>query len=447
MDEGPAGAVLQHLRRQAAAGALAQLTDGQLLERFLATGEEAAFAALLYRHGPMVWRTGQRILRHRQNAEDVFQATFLLLARKAASIRKRPSVACWLHGVCYRLAHRLRAELARKSPVLDEPADRSSPDPAGQASMREAEAALDDELARMGEKYRLPLVLCYLEGKTRDEAALHLGWSLSTLKRRLERGRDTLAARLKRRGLSLGVVLVSAALGENGAAAAVLPTLLSTTCKAMTLSAAGQAPTGMLSARAVSLAEGMVDTMRMTRLKIAATLVLAVGILSGAGLWAAHQRTGGAPPVARPAAKPEVKEGQAALIKRGEYLVNEVARCGECHTPRDDRGRLDTSRHLQGAKTWFRPLVKPRGEWEDHAPNITASGKAGKWSEAKMIKFLSTGPKTEAPMPSYRLTAEDARAMTAYLRSLTARAGKKGERPERKRPKREKRRRERDDDD
>jgi hypothetical protein len=90
--------------------------------------------------------------------------------------------------------------------------------------------------------------------------------------------------------------------------------------------------------------------------------------------------------------------------------------------------------------------VKPRGEWEDHAPNITASGKAGKWSEDKMIKFLSTGPKTEAPMPSYRLTVEDARAMTAYLRSLTGKAGKKEERPERKKPEREKRRREKDDD-
>lgn len=451
MDEGPAGAVLEHLRRQAAAEAMGHLADGQLMERFLATGEEAAFAALLYRHGPMVWRTCQRILRHRHNAEDVFQATFLTLARRAAAIRKRASVACWLHGVCYRLAHRLQAELARKPPVTAGEADSSTPDPTNQACMNEVQAALDDELARMSEKYRLPLVLCYLEGKTRDEGALHLGWSLSTLKRRLERGRQMLAARLKRRGLSLGVVLVSATLLENAAAVAVPPTLLSSTCKITTLSATGQALTGVVSARVAALSEGMVHAMRMTRLKLTAAVVLTVGILSGAGLWAANQRPGKAPPAAQAAPPPakaparaDAKEDLAALRQRGDYLVNQVARCGDCHTPRDERGRLDTSRHLQGAPTWFRPRVKPKGEWEDHAPNITASGKAGKWTEAKMIKFLSTGPETDAPMPSYRLTVEDARAVTVYLRSLKGKAGKKER--ERKRPERERRRREKDDD-
>jgi RNA polymerase sigma factor (sigma-70 family) len=431
---------------------MGQLADGPLLERFLATGEEAAFAALLYRHGPMVWRVCQRILRHRHNAEDVFQATFLILARKAASIRKRPSVACWLHGVCYRLAHRLLAALARERSVPTNLAGAPPPDPASQASTHEVQATLDDELTRMSEKYRLPLVLCYLEGKTRDEAALALGWSLSTLKRRLERGRRTLAARLRRRGLSLGVVLVGAALLQDAVAAAVPPTLTSSTCKAAGLSAAGQTLAEVISARAITLAEGMVRTMRMTRLKLTAAVVLTVGVLAGsASLWAAQKRSDSAPPPApetkRPTkldARPDVGGDLAALRKRGEYLVNHVARCGDCHTPRDARGRLDTTRHLQGADIWFRPRVKPRGKWEDDAPNITASGKAGKWTEAKMIKYLSTGPKTEAPMPSYTLAVEDARAVTAYLRSLT---GKKGESPERKRPERKKKREKEDDDD
>jgi mono/diheme cytochrome c family protein len=110
-----------------------------------------------------------------------------------------------------------------------------------------------------------------------------------------------------------------------------------------------------------------------------------------------------------------------ALVKRGDYLVNKVAHCGECHTPRNNRGQLDYSRHLQGAPMWFRPKIKV-GEFEDRAPNITAGGKAGKWSAAKMTKFLSSGgedgEKPDPPMPAYKLSVEDARAVTAYLRSL-----------------------------
>jgi mono/diheme cytochrome c family protein len=110
------------------------------------------------------------------------------------------------------------------------------------------------------------------------------------------------------------------------------------------------------------------------------------------------------------------------LVQRGAYLVNEVARCGDCHTPRDNRGRLDFTRHLQGASMWFTPKVKPK-EWENRAPDITARGKAGKWNEARMIKFLSTGQESDPPMPRYKLSVADAKAVTAYLRSLP---GKKG---------------------
>lgn len=119
-------------------------------------------------------------------------------------------------------------------------------------------------------------------------------------------------------------------------------------------------------------------------------------------------------------AQPKPRAAAPALVKRGEYLVNEVARCGDCHTPRDPQGKLDFTRHLQGAPMWFKPTRA--GEWEDKAPDITMSGKAGKWTEDKMVKFLSTGEKSDPPMPAYKLTVEDARAVTAYLRSL---AGKK----------------------
>jgi mono/diheme cytochrome c family protein len=140
----------------------------------------------------------------------------------------------------------------------------------------------------------------------------------------------------------------------------------------------------------------------------------AVGLLVAFGAVGVWRGAAGAPPRAK----------AQALIKRGEYLVNVVARCGDCHTPRTARGKPDARRHLQGGKLWFRPR-KRVGEWEDEAPDLTARGKAGRWSEKKMIRFLSTGKKSDAPMPAYRLTVEDARAVTAYLRSLPGKPGKK----------------------
>jgi mono/diheme cytochrome c family protein len=121
-----------------------------------------------------------------------------------------------------------------------------------------------------------------------------------------------------------------------------------------------------------------------------------------------------------------------AQIKRGDYLVNVAARCGDCHTPRNNKGELDMARHLQGAEIWFTPKVKPK-EWEDKAPDITMSGVAGKWKEEELIKLLTTGINTEnekadEPMPAYKFTPDDAKAITAYLRSLKG----SGKQPEKK---------------
>jgi len=106
-----------------------------------------------------------------------------------------------------------------------------------------------------------------------------------------------------------------------------------------------------------------------------------------------------------------------AQIKRGAYLVNNVARCGDCHTPRNEKGELDETKHLEGAPTWFTSNIKFK-KWDKKAPDITASGKATSWSEEKLVTFLSTGQKANMPMPQYNLTVEDAKAVTAYLRSL-----------------------------
>jgi RNA polymerase sigma factor (sigma-70 family) len=442
MDAGPISAVLQHVRRLAAVEAASQQSDAQILDRFLANHEEAAFAVLLQRHGPMVWRVCQRVLRHRQNAEDVFQATFLTLARKAAAIRKHASVACWLHGVAYRLSRRLQAQQARNLLGAANSTSPISKDPGEQASGQELQAVLDEELDRLAEAYRLPLVLCYLEDRTRDEAAEHLGWSLSTLKRRLQRGRKLLAARLMRRGVTLGVVLFSADLVKNTISAAVPSTLMNSTCNAALLVAAGKAAATIVSAQVAALSEGIVKAMTMAKLKLAVTaIVVVVTLAGGAGLWTAHRMRASQPPIFQvgtarqdAAAKAEVQADlpaiarraerapdpvdRSALVKRGEYLVNQVARCGDCHTPRNGKGGLDMSRHLEGAAIWFTPKPKLRGDWESDAPDITTSGRAGRWTEEKMIQFLSTGEKSEPPMPAYQLTVEDARSVTAYLRSL-----------------------------
>jgi mono/diheme cytochrome c family protein len=157
--------------------------------------------------------------------------------------------------------------------------------------------------------------------------------------------------------------------------------------------------------------------MRETRLKVVGAAALAAVTLAGvADLRTAHRAR--AEPGGVQFVQAKANGDAADLVKRGDYLVNVVARCGDCHTPRNAQGAPDPARHLQGATMWFAPKGKPRGEWEDHAPDITASGRAGKWSEARMIKFLSTGEKSDPPMPAYTLTAEDARAVTAYLRSL-----------------------------
>src|SRR6266480_335314 len=155
---------------------------------------------LVRRHGPMVLRVCQRLLHNWHDAEDVCQATFLVLASKAASGHWQASVAGWLHQVAYHLARKAQAAAVRRGVHERHVVDRPVPDLLETITGRELQAVLDEELARLAEKYRAPLVLCYLEGATRDEAARQLGWALGTLKSRMERGRELLRIRLARRG-------------------------------------------------------------------------------------------------------------------------------------------------------------------------------------------------------------------------------------------------------
>src|SRR5262249_22677992 len=214
--------LLHHIRHLAGT----PQSDRELLRRFTEQRDGTAFAALVERHGPMVLGLCRRVLQHTHDAEDAFQATFLLLARKAASLRRQEAVGNWLYGAAYRVALKARTA-ARRRAAREGRAEQpiTPPDPASELTLREARTLLDEELARLPERLRAALVLCCLEGATRDEAARHLGWPLGTLKRRLGQARALLRVRLARRGLTLSSALV-AVLVEQGEAPAAVPAAL-----------------------------------------------------------------------------------------------------------------------------------------------------------------------------------------------------------------------------
>jgi RNA polymerase sigma factor (sigma-70 family) len=284
MTGGQRASIFSFLRAYTAAAESRHQPDSELLARFADQRDEAAFAALVARHGPMVLGVCRRILRHSHDAEDAFQATFLVLARKAAAVRWRDSVAGWLYQTAHHLALRARAADARRRSHESraQPAPRATQ--TDEITLREFQQTLDDELARLPEKYRLPLVLCCLEGASRDEAAQRLGWSLQTLKDRLEQARELLRKRLARRGVTLAAALASVTLAE-GTASAIPAPLATSTVTAALLFAAGQSVPATASA-AVLLATGTLRTATLKKLVLALALSLAAALGSGGILLA-----------------------------------------------------------------------------------------------------------------------------------------------------------------
>jgi RNA polymerase sigma factor (sigma-70 family) len=275
-------AVLQHIRQWVRGPHDDATTDGQLLERFATLRDEAAFAELVQRHGRLVHNVCLRILRDVHDAEDAFQAVFLVLARKANSIRNRDSVASWLYGVAHRIAVRAKVQSRRQSAVPSESVDMAQPDPANEAAWRELQPLLDRELDSLPEKYKAPLLLCYFEGKSNEEAAQLLHWPSGTVKGRLARARDLLRKRLEQRGLALPIGTVLACLSGPAMAASPPADLFAVTVKAtMSVVAGTAAPAGGVSAQAVALSQGELLTMFVTKLKFATALVL----LAGLSVW------------------------------------------------------------------------------------------------------------------------------------------------------------------
>jgi RNA polymerase sigma factor (sigma-70 family) len=286
MPHGQLDTVLRHLRGVTGLSAGQQLTDAQLLERYVSCRDEDAFATLVRRHGRLVRSVAWRVLHHEQDTDDAFQATFLVFATKAASIRRTASVASWLYGVAYRTAMNAKRARTRRANTEREGKGRTTLQPVSVAALREIQQILDEEVARLAEKYRAPFVLCCLDGKSKAEAARELGWKEGTLFTRLARARKELQRRLTRRGVTLSAALCAAALARNEAADAA-PSLLNGTIKAALSFAAGKAVAADLtSIEAAALAKRVLRSLLVTKVKTVLVVLLAASCLAGAGFLA-----------------------------------------------------------------------------------------------------------------------------------------------------------------
>jgi RNA polymerase sigma factor (sigma-70 family) len=268
MAAGQLSKVIQHLRIVLETQDSPGMTDGELLKNYVHFRDEAAFETLVRRHGPMVFGVCQRVLHHLHDAEDAFQATFLVLVSKASSLRSPAMLGNWLYGVAYRTALHARTSSLKRRAKEAEVTPRTQPRNDIGVDLR---PALELELAFLPDKYRAAIVLCDLEGKTRKEAARELNWSEGTVASRLARGRVMLAKRLVRHGLNVSGGALAAVLSQS-ALACVPTSVVASTIKAAGLFAAGQAPP-----KIAALTQGVLKTMMLTKLK---TMILLAGALS-----------------------------------------------------------------------------------------------------------------------------------------------------------------------
>jgi RNA polymerase sigma factor (sigma-70 family) len=275
--------VMQRLRHAALRGDGAGLTDGQLLERFLSVREEAAFGALVRRHGSIVMGVCRRVLGNTHDAEDAFQATFLVLARKAASVVPRELVGHWLYGVAYRTALKARAVAARWRRVERQVKNMPEREAlAEQGIWSDLQPVLDHELNRLPEKYRIPIVLCEMEGKSKREVARALSLPEGTVSSRLARARRILRERLSRRGLALSSGTLGLLLSQSAASASVpAPLVVSTSKAAMTVAAGGTATS--VSAKVAALTEGVLRAMLLKKLAVQTVVLALVLVVATAG--------------------------------------------------------------------------------------------------------------------------------------------------------------------
>jgi RNA polymerase sigma factor (sigma-70 family) len=397
MANAQANIVLRHIRDLAGVADLAALSDRQLLQRFTTERDESAFASLVRRHGSLVAGVCRRVLGNFHDAEDAFQAVFLVLARKASAIRKSESVGGWLYRVAYRVAMQARVralsrqrheQQAGKCPVVD---------PLAEVTGRELVSILDEELQRLPERYQVPLVLCHLEGQTRDEAAQRLGWSLGTFKRRLELAREVLRGRLARRGLTLAAVL--------SAAAGVVPSVCVASTVRVVFKAADFPAT--VSESVATLADGALKALLPTSRVVAVCGLLLASVLAlGLGVFT------------RPAGA-RLQIGDPATLTLPLPDVKEPAKNDPVKPAAENdlsvKGRVLDPDGKPVAKAEVALLAWPRaplrGDAELTSPRIVAQGKA----DAKGRFHLTTpgrsrsafwNPSVVARAPGYALGQE-----------------------------------------
>jgi RNA polymerase sigma factor (sigma-70 family) len=417
---------IRHLRRAALLPDGGGMTDGQLLECFITRRDEAAFAALVRRHGPMVLGVCRRVLGNHHYAEDAFQVTFLVLARKATSVGQRELLGNWLYGAAYRAA--LEAKAARRR--VKERQVSAMPEPQAPAQPEVSLAlrpVLDQELSRLPDKYRVPVVLCDLEGRTRRDVARQLNIPAGTLSGRLTTARRLLAKRLARHGLAVPGGALAATLSQNAASACVPSPLVGATVKAAVLLAAGQAaPAGLVSAKVAALTEGVLKTMLLTKLKIA-TAVLLVGVLAGGAAMLAlpplatgqtHARKTGKPAPAPRETQPADKKADEAQAAKGwkERLTIKA--------PDGERQTLNIAVSPDGKKVAV-------GYFSGHKVLDTTTGKelATLPAEARNLPALAFSPDGKLVAQSETLTGEvflcaaDSGAVKAKLEGTAKRVG------------------------
>ncbi len=385
------GLLLRRLYRRAGAPAGGDQPDAALLERFAHGRDEGAFAALVERHGPLVFGVCRRVLRHQQDAEDTFQATFLILARRAASVARGEALAPWLHTVAYRLALRARADAARRPATEPRDLDMLPAKPDSAAGWRDLRPILDEELQRLPEKYRKAVVLCYLEGHTHAEAARQLGWPAGTVAGRLARARALLRDRLERRGVTLSAGLMATVLAEQARAAPVPAALMRITIQNAVAFATASTAAG-ISANVAALTEGGLQAMVAAKLKVGALVLGVVLVLGGAGVWAQQALSTKPDAEARQATAPPkaVEGGQQGRVDRyGDALPpGAVARLGTVRWRGGRRGNLVFSPD-------GKILASGRGHWDVSTgrqirrlgpPNV-----GGRFSSFNAVAFSADG--------------------------------------------------------
>lgn len=329
-------------------------TDAQLLRQFASTRDPHAFELLLKRHTGLVWGVCRRIVRHDQDSEDAFQATFQTLAQKADSIKVASCLSSWLYRVAYRIAVRVRSKAVKhqqiETSIEEEPLDSRTTQALAETIWRDVRVLIDDELQQLPEKYRLPVILCYLEGQTYQEAARQLGWTSGTFSTRLKKARELLRSRLTQRGLTLTTAGLLSALATQAQAKSMPVPCVERTLESCIASWNHALSTGMLSQQSLELTKGVLRTMFIMKIIRGTAILLALGILGiGASFFVAHH----GPAIAQNKTTEQEEQPKESTSKKDEkeQRKNEAQQ-------RHEKLMKFREHFEEVAKKWTRELVK-----------------------------------------------------------------------------------------